>query len=62
MFVYLVILIHLGGYKVHAPNVVFTTEAHCLTYKQWDRKRLKTSAPDPAAEVVSLCIKLPLSV
>tara|TARA_B100000768_G_scaffold155091_1_gene152026 strand:- start:6748 stop:6936 length:189 start_codon:yes stop_codon:yes gene_type:complete len=62
MFVYIVILIHMGGYKVHAPNAVFTTEKHCLVYKEMDYKRLYYTAPDPYAEIVSLCIKLPEKV
>jgi len=59
MFVYIVILIHLGGYKVHAPNIVFSGEKHCLIYKKLDKQRLMNLAPDPKAEVISMCIKLP---
>ena len=58
MFVYIVILIHMGGYKVHAPNVVFTTEKHCEVYREMDYQRLYNTAHDPYAEIVSMCIKL----
>jgi len=62
MFIYIVILVHLGGYKVHAPNMVFKTERQCFIYKKLDTDRLVNSAPTPNSEVISMCIKLPEKV
>jgi len=62
MFIYVVILVYLGAYKVHAPNIVFTTNAFCQTYKQADLDRLKTTAPSPSHQVISMCIGLPKDV
>jgi len=59
MWVYVVVLIELGLYNVHAPNVVFRHKSACEQWQEFDKKRLEATAPSPDHRMLSMCVMLP---
>jgi len=59
MWIYVVVLIELGLYKVHAPNVVFQDRPSCIEWLKFDGYRLRSTAPSPDHKMVSICVKIP---
>jgi len=59
MWIYVVVLIQLGQYRVHAPNIVFKLQDQCVSGKKLDTGRLESTAPSPDHKVISMCVQLP---
>lgn len=59
MWIYVVVLMQLGTYKVHAPNVVFIDQQSCEEYQEFDRYRLLSTAPSSEHKMWSMCTQIP---
>lgn len=62
MYVYLVVLMLDGGYRVHTSESVFYTRQDCLYIKSISDARLKENKPNSNAKFYSTCVKIPKDV
>ena len=47
---------------VSAPNMAFTTESACQSYREFDMLRLLNTRPNKDAKAVSQCFSLPFNI